>query len=1170
MADSLAPESGGAGSASIDVPKFAISVDVPDAVVRGASKGTRCWVGIEVSDEVGLPAPWWWRRYPREGVDGNTCNSWKSKLASCNGSGHARLKYHQTSRELPLTAAGVELLINATLQLTLYSGEGDASQIIGSTRVPLFPLAQGAAVGGSFEVAATPTGDADQEHARAGASITVQVTASETLVQYGAGGRVLEVTGVSVAPAPSIWALVDPSVEPPDAGQEPPPPDPEKLAALAAHPEHNPHRFAVSISLPVDPQEVERGSSVDGRQALTVFGGRLVYAAAPSLGSTEDPHYQPSSEGKSAAADDPADGKKEETKDDGCDSKRAEGQTASTSPHTSYEWRIVWPSEACRHKVFLTKRALRSALSESKDGDFVGPATIHRLKGRPLEVDEPDALGGMLGVRPVSEDASSRGCAVFSLASLREPGVSEVCVSAELAPDVCSDESAFDETLAISNQRYDEATIALSEAGGELPGVAVGPGDVVDLGGGGGTGKKGKGGKGAKGKGKVPAEVAVVDPGVHPYERGVDDEYVPAAQISLRLRLDEPIFLRPPSPPQATLSAVSVAASAASVRPAVRSREVDILGLSASAEFRHAVSRVARDIVAEFVLLGGKSGPAATTMTSKQREATRAELLRSLQSGSRYITLKQMLRKSVVSLVKQRFRRSADSGDSGDADDRAKFTAALYSFLLSQVRIAVNNACGLGDTDDSGASHSNDGTSMPDALGDSSSLEDKLRKIRRVAEEAEFNEEFDRAERALLDCVALVDSVEQRHLATTQCEAWMSVAEFGFRRGEFPRATEALKEAVSRSPANPCAQLALAMALAHIGAHHRALKAVGHAIECLTTNGPGGISTNDTALANCVASIILERAGDDRGAGAALLAAVEAMGGDSCALPADAYLLFARYALALNMDGLADHAINLASRALFDTKPSVRRQVELLTMQAIQNKLRGDFSAAACSLSDAVRLEPSNSEAWGLLGEVELSRSSGQSDQRSDATAREALERAVEMWDNVSAADQLHPQVLVRLGRLYLIQAREGESKRGDIDATAAHKAKQILLRSARNSMWATAWLGAAEAALIVGERYEAEAALCEANVRDEGNPHVWGWMALLAATATPPRQEEFDRAVRQALYHDLRDAHLLRSIGVAGLALGSVHIDIASQALKRASFLGDDEAAEVLAAGVQ
>ena len=78
--------------------------------------------------------------------------------------------------------------------------------------------------------------------------------------------------------------------------------------------------------------------------------------------------------------------------------------------------------------------------------------------------------------------------------------------------------------------------------------------------------------------------------------------------------------------------------------------------------------------------------------------------------------------------------------------------------------------------------------------------------------------------------------------------------------------------------------------------------------------------------------------------------------------------------------------------------------------------------------------------------------------------------------------------------------------------------AKEVYLRAAKQSDWSIAWLGAGKAAFFAGELDQAEAALNQANVRDNTNADVWAWLALLCMDSEVPREKEGVQALDQAL----------------------------------------------------
>ena len=72
-----------------------------------------------------------------------------------------------------------------------------------------------------------------------------------------------------------------------------------------------------------------------------------------------------------------------------------------------------------------------------------------------------------------------------------------------------------------------------------------------------------------------------------------------------------------------------------------------------------------------------------------------------------------------------------------------------------------------------------------------------------------------------------------------------------------------------------------------------------------------------------------------------------------------------------------------------------------------------------------------------------------------------------------------------------------------------------------------------------LGKYAEAEDALAEANILNNQNPQIWGYLALLCLQSATPRVEEADQSLNQATRLGLGDPTLLERIGASYAALG-------------------------------
>uniref|UniRef100_A0A8C7L301 Cilia and flagella associated protein 70 n=1 Tax=Oncorhynchus kisutch TaxID=8019 RepID=A0A8C7L301_ONCKI len=138
--------------------------------------------------------------------------------------------------------------------------------------------------------------------------------------------------------------------------------------------------------------------------------------------------------------------------------------------------------------------------------------------------------------------------------------------------------------------------------------------------------------------------------------------------------------------------------------------------------------------------------------------------------------------------------------------------------------------------------------------------------------------------------------------------------------------------------------------------------------------------------------------------------------------------------------------------------------------------LRAEYGSAESSLKEAL-----NDNVWALFGHIHhLTGEFGK--------AQECYERTL---DFVTDATDTHP-IYLRLGSIYL---QEGEFQR----------AKTTYLRACKSSPSCLTWLGLGIACYRLGELTEAEDALTEANILNNGNAEVWGYLSLVCLQVSSP-----------------------------------------------------------------
>ncbi|XP_055754659.1 cilia- and flagella-associated protein 70 isoform X1 [Salvelinus fontinalis] len=167
--------------------------------------------------------------------------------------------------------------------------------------------------------------------------------------------------------------------------------------------------------------------------------------------------------------------------------------------------------------------------------------------------------------------------------------------------------------------------------------------------------------------------------------------------------------------------------------------------------------------------------------------------------------------------------------------------------------------------------------------------------------------------------------------------------------------------------------------------------------------------------------------------------------------------------------------------------------------------LRAEYGSAESSLKEALNDSFQDPDVWALFGHIHhLTGEFGK--------AQECYERTL---DFVTDATDTHP-IYLRLGSIYL---QEGEFQR----------AKTTYLRACKSSPSCLTWLGLGIACYRLGELTEAEDALTEANILNNGNAEVWGYLSLVCLQTG--RRLEAEQSYKYALKLNFQKEAVLREI---------------------------------------
>jgi len=201
------------------------------------------------------------------------------------------------------------------------------------------------------------------------------------------------------------------------------------------------------------------------------------------------------------------------------------------------------------------------------------------------------------------------------------------------------------------------------------------------------------------------------------------------------------------------------------------------------------------------------------------------------------------------------------------------------------------------------------------------------------------------------------------------------------------------------------------------------------------------------------------------------------------------------------------HAYSLVESALSHellSSPKTLNQ-EYYLLLAKLHMAKGELTEAESYVKQATVLDHTNPAGWALLGHILYL--GGES-----KGARDNYERTLSYE---SPAPDTH-SIRLRLASIYL-QLQQYSA------------AKKMFLLACRDSPSCITWLGVGISCYRLGELSEAEQALSEANILNNTDPEVWGYLSLVCLKTS--RKLEAEQSYKYALRVGLKDADLLGEI---------------------------------------
>ncbi|XP_038074225.1 cilia- and flagella-associated protein 70-like isoform X4 [Patiria miniata] len=554
-------------------------------------------------------------------------------------------------------------------------------------------------------------------------------------------------------------------------------------------------------------------------------------------------------------------------------------------------------------------------------------------------------------------------------------------------------------------------------------------------------------------------------------------------------------------------------------------------------DFHNQVANIGSMVLEEFrSLFAGQLDNGELPSSSDDQEDRRRKLTYELNSSGKYFAFKEQLKHSVVKIVREKYLKTSAFDNK---EELQAFLSELYVFLVDQMHCGLGKVLSLEDE-----------TPVPAPLTDCSQL-------KHFAREAEVNENFE-----------LAAKYYQERLARNRNDAdyWFDYGTFCLLINDVAKAEECFKETVSIN-AQHLHGLLLYGVVCSIEERNDVAETFFESATCVDPDSVlawtmlglfyDGINQDIQAeyafmqaqkinIANAVAKMKQQQAAEQQAN-----ASQQTAGGGDLAKAGEEQA--SEKALSLDNQRVRSATSNVPGSKL-GSRPGSAEQEEhqkeppvpvpessifmivvefLLEVKALQfceralahelldpkggpttayyvalarfKLQRKELEEAQDSLNQALLLNYQDANAWSIMGHLRYL-------QGNMPDAKDCYERTLAF---VADAREMHA-IYLRLASIYL--------QDGDFQ-----KAKNVFLMACKNSPSCISWLGVGIACYRLGELSEAEDALCEANILNNSDPEVWGYLSLVCLHTN--RQLEAEQAYKYALKVHLKDEELLQEI---------------------------------------
>jgi len=641
----------------------------------------------------------------------------------------------------------------------------------------------------------------------------------------------------------------------------------------------------------------------------------------------------------------------------------------------------------------------------------------------------------------------------------------------------------------------------------------------------------------AGGKSKKPPPIQLEPEDASGADHLLGGSYVAAkSYLKVRMKLDHPIIERPATPPRPEQEASDICPPRPPLPRFLQPKDP-------TREFQQQVKKTLEEVVVSYRKNNGVATPTAES---------EKDFMYELSSTGKYHSLKEMLKKSVVRIVREKFKKDGHE----TVEDMENFHNDLYVYLMQQGTDAINSAFEEGSRE----------AKYVDPLPEVGTLEN----FQLLVTEAELVDQLHMGRNHSEAVVKYHD--ECIRLAGDDATVWFDYAMFALKIENISKTDQCLQEALSLDGTNPKILLVygVTIAMRDLSAPPEdadaffqaavdnseevsviawtiralALELMEREEDCKYAKMMSHWTQQDIDEGRILAADRTRRTYRDKGG----VDIANKRGGGPPLLQA------ARFLLDMHAPLFAEKALQGFETEMSGPKaPKMAVKMEHLILQARLAMDLGDLTRAEECLIEAVHLErPRTSrmsahmpeekmqeksiftvEAWTLLAHVQYLQK-----KNPEAIASYASSLAI----SNSPFDNL---VYLRYAELLITAGGPEELE----------KAKQVALKACTSFPTATSWLFVGIACYKRGQFDQAEEALVEANVADINNGVVWAYLCLVCMQLR--RDDEADRALQLALRRGIDEPDVLRELGTVFVAAGKPAI--AESALREALKMQED-----------